>query len=122
MTTRAENIKKINDQLEMLTDEQLDQVAGGTVKQFEEICGAMAKNPTLKALLEGTSHIPLGNLASRDIVEHILKDKLNIDADISLGWGGTGLFSKDNKYTDLSTGQSISHQEVLHRIDQIAYK
>ena len=29
MATREENLKKINDQLEMLSDEQLDKVAGG---------------------------------------------------------------------------------------------
>jgi len=31
MATREENLKKINDELEKLTDEELDQVAGGTV-------------------------------------------------------------------------------------------
>jgi len=30
MATREENLKKINEQLENLTDEQLEQVAGGT--------------------------------------------------------------------------------------------
>ena len=30
MTTREENLKKINDELEKLDDEQLEQVAGGT--------------------------------------------------------------------------------------------
>ena len=29
MATREENIKKINDELEKLTDEELDKVAGG---------------------------------------------------------------------------------------------
>lgn len=30
MATREENLKKINDELEQLSDEELDQVAGGT--------------------------------------------------------------------------------------------
>ena len=30
MTTREENLKKINDELEQLTDEELENVAGGT--------------------------------------------------------------------------------------------
>ena len=30
MTTREENLKKINDELEKLTDEELEQVAGGS--------------------------------------------------------------------------------------------
>ncbi|MBD3878545.1 MAG: hypothetical protein SR1Q5_02510 [Quinella sp. 1Q5] len=31
MATREENLKKINSQLEMLTDEELDGVAGGNI-------------------------------------------------------------------------------------------
>ena len=31
MATREENLKKLNDELEKLSDEQLDNVAGGTV-------------------------------------------------------------------------------------------
>ena len=30
MSTREENVKKINDELEMMSDEELDNVAGGT--------------------------------------------------------------------------------------------
>lgn len=33
MTTREDNIKRINDQLEQLTDDELEQVAGGTIGQ-----------------------------------------------------------------------------------------
>ena len=41
MATREENLKKINDQLEQLTDEELDEVAGGfyarsNVGEFEK--------------------------------------------------------------------------------------
>ena len=45
MTTRDENIKKINDELEKLSDEQLEQIAGGTftpndfAKNAYEDCG-----------------------------------------------------------------------------------
>jgi len=31
MATREDNLKKINDELEMLSDEELDNVAGGTI-------------------------------------------------------------------------------------------
>ena len=44
MATREENLKKINDELEMLSDDELDAVAGGTylesagdAKNFKEI-------------------------------------------------------------------------------------
>ena len=33
MATREENLKKLNDELEKLDDEQLEQVAGGTIKE-----------------------------------------------------------------------------------------
>ena len=35
MTTREENLKKINDELEKLSDEQLEQVAGGDMQETE---------------------------------------------------------------------------------------
>lgn len=36
MTNREENLKKINDKLEMLSDEQLEQVAGGVIAQTSD--------------------------------------------------------------------------------------
>ena len=36
MATREENLKKINDELEQLSDEELENVAGGTIKEMEE--------------------------------------------------------------------------------------
>lgn len=44
MATREENLKKINDELEKLDDEQLDKVAGGTFRMFETI-GMFDQNP-----------------------------------------------------------------------------
>jgi len=36
MATREENLKKINDELEKLDDEQLEQIAGGRMMQMIE--------------------------------------------------------------------------------------
>ena len=36
MATREENLKKINDELEKLDDEQLEKIAGGAMVEFEE--------------------------------------------------------------------------------------
>ena len=36
MATREENLKKINDELEKLDDEQLEQVAGGILKPLDK--------------------------------------------------------------------------------------
>ena len=38
MATREENLKKINDELEKLDDEQLEKVAGGVRKYWESNC------------------------------------------------------------------------------------
>ena len=121
MATREENLKKINEQLEQLTDEQLDQVAGGTVKEYEEICSAMANNPILKSILETGSHVPISNQVDKVLVEDILKVEMGIKADISLGFLGTGLGSKSNTYKDLRNGgRSMTHAEVINRIKQYA--
>ena len=49
-----------------------------------------------------------------------MSENMHIDADISLGAGGTGLFSKHNSYRDTKTGQYLSQSEVLDRIKQYA--
>ena len=36
MATREENLKKINEELEQLSDEELEQVAGGTMEEVDE--------------------------------------------------------------------------------------
>ena len=49
-------------------------------------------------------------------VESILEDRLGIEADISLGFAGTGIGSDPNTYFDKATGQPLTHQQVLDRI------
>ena len=55
MATREENLKKINDDLEKLSDEQLEQIAGGkitngeipnydTYTRFDDKTGDLVKN------------------------------------------------------------------------------
>ena len=39
MTTREENLKKINDKLEMLSDEELEKVVGGFMTAYFFLCG-----------------------------------------------------------------------------------
>ena len=101
---------------EILLDEELDQVSGGTVGELKELTSALLKNPTLKTLGKIESHIPVVNSEVADTVETILKDQLNVDADISLGALGTGIGSKKNTYRDMKTRQILTHQDVLNRI------
>ena len=41
MATREENLKKINDQLEMLSDDELDNVSGGYLSETIDIVSAI---------------------------------------------------------------------------------
>ena len=101
---------------EMMNAEELENVSGGRVAELEELTDAIDHNPTLKFLGKAGSHVPGANRISADAVETLLKDQLNIDADISLGLFGTGAASAKNTYRDMKTGQYITHAEVLDRI------
>ena len=103
-------------QNEVLTMGALDEVSGGTVSELEDLTKAMVSNPTLKKLGSFDSHVPGANRIIADQVEGVLQKDLKIDADISLGFLGTGAGSKNNTYRDMTNGQYISHQEVLDRL------
>ena len=108
--------KEMKLQNDVLTMENLDEISGGTVGELEDLTKAIVSNPVLKVLGTFETHIPGFNRIIANEVEDILKTKLNIDADISLGFLGTGLGSDPNTYKDTATGQNISHQEVLNRL------
>ena len=110
--------KEMKLQNEVLTMESLDGISGGTVGELEDLTKAMVSNPTLKKLGSFDTHVPGANRILADQVENILQKDLKIDADISLGFLGTGAGSKNNTYRDMTTGQYISHQEVLNRISK----
>ena len=46
MTNREENLKKLNDELEKLSDEELDNVAGGVVATTQSDMEALTLTPT----------------------------------------------------------------------------
>ena len=105
---------------EVLSEEELEKVAGGKVAELEELTEAIVHNSTLKFLGKANSHIPGANRLVADAVEGILKDHLNIDADISLGAFGTGAGSAKNTYRDMETSKYMTHAEVLDRIKQFS--
>ena len=95
----------------------LETVSGGTVGEFEELIEAYTNNPYLgeaAGLICG--HIPGVNNGMAALVESSLRNKLGIEADISLGFAGTGIGSAPNTYLDNATGQPLTHQQVLYRI------
>jgi hypothetical protein len=69
----------------------------------------------LKKIAGLSVHVPGANKITVGLVEGVLGE-LQVDAEIDLGYLGTGLGSKNNKYTDRRTGKSMSHGQVINRI------
>lgn len=88
---------------------ELEQVTGGTVSELEDL---MSANTSGNILAEGGAHVPGFNNGAAVTMTNRLSS-LGIDADISLGFAGTGFGSVANKYTNKETGAIMSHQEVL---------
>ena len=117
MANREENLKKINAELEMLSDDELEKIAGGTVGELEDLTKAMLdKWPVLEKLGIGAAHTPGTNHLLAKEISNILRNDMGIEANINLGWGGLGISSDPNTYKEISTGKSLSHSEVLSRI------
>ena len=104
------SFKKINAELEQLSDDELEKVAGGYQNEVSELSEAIHGKGKYLSAIPGVSEIEKQNIKS------ILEKKLNIKADLSIGGLGWGIFSSQNTYKDLSTGKSLTHQEVLDRI------
>ena len=94
--------KKIN-------EEALEQVAGGTVKEFDELLSAVSDNLIVRGAAKLDSHTPVANAYIARVIEKQLLN-IGLEADIDLGWGGTGIGSKHNKYR--LNGKDISHKEA----------
>jgi len=82
---------------EVLSDKELDDVAGGTLTQYNELVNAVMKDPDMSRTILVANSAGFSDLAVKDDVEKFLKNKLGIEADISVGLLGTGLFSTEKK-------------------------
>ena len=104
---------------EMMTLEQLDMVAGGTIAELKELVGALQSNSVARGLGKAYSHIPA---VSEAVKYGVARDLFNmgIEADISVGFCGLGIGSKNNKYWDISKGgfKPMTHAQVLERIKE----
>ena len=90
--------------------DQLDDVAGGTEREMTDLEFLMKKgfyNKRLEEVNKGS----IFKFGHTDIL-----GKLGIEADLSGGFLGTGLGSKNNTYRDKETGQMILHSEVVEYI------
>ena len=114
-------------EMERMNDFELDNVSGGTVTEFEEILDAGNSKIGFAGDLGGAARKALDLLGPASSMaksaaymilapmwEKALKKDLNIDANISIGWLGTGFRSSHNSYS--IDGKGISHQEVINMI------
>ncbi len=107
---------------EKLSDEDLKEVAGGTVQQCREIFSAVNSNPKLKLMfnkLNGTPspvHIPHlagGKSGADQNLERVLGF---IGVDASLERTNGTMDDIQNQYKDSVNGQELTHSQVLDRI------
>ena len=94
-----------------LSKNELTKVAGGTLKETKELMNALSKDGVNTVFI---SNIQIGISAFLPTIEKALKEGYNIDADLSVGWGGTGFRETQNKYS--INGKNISHQDVIAMI------
>ena len=114
MATREENIKKINEGLELLSDEELEQVAGGTNAE------SAADSKFLNNLLKGTGFYQCKSYSEKDIY-----DDLEARLDVLLSWKSVGIEIKlcDNvKNIYLLNGKEISRDDAWAHAKKIVGK
>ena len=96
--------------LNRLSEEELDQVAGGTRTEVFDIIHAIGKVHTK---IMGVDHYSELDFVPGQI-EGYLKEHYGIKANLSTGFLGTGLGESKNTYS--RDGQSLTHQQVINII------
>ncbi len=104
-------------EMKELNLEEEEKVAAGTVSECTELGQAYVDCKAADGLIGIGTHVPLTNIACASELESALSDE-GIKADLSVGFLGTGIGSKPNKYYRKDNGQELSHQEVLNILKQ----
>ena len=102
MATREENLQKINDELEMMSDEELDQVAGGTFEETAEDSQLLYKHGFLDSWYDAFFSLPLR--------------WITFSKEVDKGWAKAGITCCTspvgaNKYW--RNGKQISREDAL---------
>lgn len=118
MATRDENLKKINEELEKMSDDELEQVAGGTNGEYKALRKLLPMVHYIKNLSffdQAVEHKKKRYMTT-DEVEGWLKTNLNIDAEIDDGFFLNPFDSAGdpNKYS--RNGQMLTHGQVMDEI------
>ena len=101
MANREENIKKINDELEAMSDEELEQVAGGTYKETAGDTRFLNDLAGLCDRFDETEAFFYNSTVSGEAVKGW--NQLGISVDTS--WRGSNKYFKD--------GQELTRQEAF---------
>lgn len=108
----------------VINDNELNTVYGGTLSEVCELAGAMASKQgkfgygaaqllSVLDTFELTSSASVANLLLKKVVGDAL-DTLNIKHDLSVGVAGTGFMSNANTYS--RNGKTLYHTQVLEII------
>lgn len=110
--SKKETITMLKDNVKLNLNE-LSQIAGGTVKECEELLDAYG-GPDALGFWGPCGYFGNYNQTYARALEKALKKDFNVDAYISVGFGGTGFHAVNNTYS--INGKSLSHKEVLDMI------
>lgn len=110
-------------QNEVLTMEALNEINGGTCDQLHELTKAFTSNNNILNFFADAAELAtkikvgcIGNIPLAYAMENFLKNDMGINANISVGWGGSGFREVGNSYSERSTGKALSHAEVVRRV------
>ena len=97
---------------EMLTDDELDNVVGGTRAETQELITAMYKS-VYKTDISGLFDInsPGDNVGLKIALEDELAS-FGINSKVDVGVNGTGIGEKSNEYYT-KKGNSITHEQLM---------
>ena len=90
---------------EILLDEEMEKVSGGTTEEFIDIAKFLPKITRVRYGHE------MKDFMNKDQAQDWLKTNLNIDAEIGLGKTFFNIPGKPNIYS--RNGESLTHEEVL---------
>ena len=102
----------------MMSDEELDNVAGGTFDENEELQDAIGKVREIDGFISGVPG-KINTYVPKSDLDDYLKKYYNIDANTHGQWGigsGAPIEEEDVPNTYSLNGKSITHQEVLNII------
>ena len=95
---------------EMLTDDELDNVASGNSYEYFDIVSSIQADFELREQF----HYKEGDTA---YLKNFLHDNFGVDAEFNMNEGNDFDGTPNlNKYKDVKTGNSLTHNDVIYRI------